>query len=694
MLDKATFSQLTLEARKELSHQHLHNTIGILLNLLEMLDGLSCQPAMKEQLNAIKSDYGRLLHYMKEGPEDPLRTALQQRLTEKIFTILQDLIREYELYTQENIYTTVAKECWKKHPREAFLSMLQHNFFNDFEAQDNLFNYIWTSPQLTHQEEMLLKLLLIGQDTLVRQYVLSALSLSIVHYFDPAKMRLLCDDSHITNQTEQAKAIIGIFLAVSIQHSSITLFPTIQKELSSCIDLHKINMLTILQHFTCLYFESERIHEKMEKIIPALIKISQSQQTDRLNPLEINLDESQPFINSQTKAKLAEGIMEIARLSKEGMDTNFYTFIPLKKFPFFQSVGHWLAPFTEDRPDSPAIGLSKLPLCDNDKYSLSIFFHHQKNKEQMNEMQTIIDKIQSHTDSKSNQQHIQEAIQCFYRLFKCSPWISIWPDIFTLEKLLIYNPILSPILENNNRFLKKTGLLLLRNHHYQEAELHLHRYAKRNGKDLDLLMQLGECAQAQGHLRKAISYYQQANTLQPKTFDIKYKIQHCLSLFEKHEERLRYLQEMEEMDSDNAQVTMQTGLCLMQLKQWEQALQRFYKLEYREQEVAMSLRAIAWCLLRSGRLEEAEKYYLRLNEYFPTDTHWEDYLNAGHVAWAMGETKKALKRYIDYIHHYAVANPEESDLLNPFTEDHEVLHELGFNDHHIALMYDMISQNI
>lgn len=697
ILDRATFSQLTLDVKTALSHQYLFDAISILLNLLEMLGRLSCQSTMIEQLITIKSNYDKLLHYMKEGTEDPLRTVLHRQLIEQTFTILQDLIREYDLYTQDNIYTAVAHEFWKERSRNDFLAMLQCDFSNDFEAQDNLFNFIWTAPQLTHQEEHLLKHLLLNQDTPVRQYVLNALSLANVHYFDPAKLRLLCDKSYITSRAEQAAYIIGIFLTTSLHHSIIQIFPDLSDELRH-IDLYSSNMLTTLQHFVCLYLETERVHERMEKqIVPTLIKVSQERQKNGLNASEINLTESTSslYINQKAKAQLSEGIREMVRLSKEGMDTHFYTFIALKKFPFFQSVNHWLAPFTENRFGTSVGCFSAFPLCDSDKYSMFMFFHYLKNDERIAEIQKLMDNIQDKVAKKqSNRQHIQNTIQCFYRLFKCSPWISMWPNIFTIEQLLIHNPILGPILKTNNRFLIKTGQLLFHNKHYKEAELHLKYYAEKNGGDFKLLMQLGICAQEQGHLRKAISYYQQAEALNPKEFSIRFRIQHCLSLLGKHEERLKYLLEMEKMEPDDTGITMNVGLCLIQLQKWEEALKRFYKLEFKEQKVATSLRAIAWCLLRSKRFEEAEKYYKRLVDYFPADIQWKDRLNAGHVAWAMGNTKQALELYIDYTRRYAASQPEKSDLLLPFTKDREILHDLGFDDKNISLMHDMIYQNL
>lgn len=697
-IDHFVFSQLITDVHNALSVRHLYTAIDTLKDLLDMADSLPCQPEMNEQLADLQATYDRMLHYMREGTDDPLRPALQQRLTEQLFALMQDLRRAYDISLANTAYATTARQLWAGEGRQHFGHMLHLDYADDFEAQDRLFSCIWTSPQLTHQEESQLKLLLIGQHPLVRQYVQSALILSLLHYFDPAKMRLLTDGACVSSPAEQAKSAVGIFFATHLHHASVSLFPTLHKQLRH-IREEDVEIWTWLQHFLCLYLETERFHELMEQhILPALIDFSKKKGKETKNDQMIELSEMLTDLDYDSTHMLVEDVMEMSNLAKEGMDTNFYAFAQLKKVPFFNHTGHWLAPFTAKRFEQPLpFNLEKLPMCDSDRYCLAIMFLHIDNQKQSQEMQSTLQHAQQHarqSAADTHRQHIQHTLQCFFRLFKSSDDYAPWLSLFKIESLLIHNPILGNELKDCDHFLKQTGTLLLSHSHYPEAEMHLSRYARRNAKNADLLMQLGECAQEQEQLRKALSYYQQANQLRPKHMDTLRQMEQCLLELDRHEERLKYLLEMEEIDPESASIALQTAFCLMELKRFDEALQRFYKLECTEQQVDLVLHHIPLCLMQLGRMQEAQKYYGRLREYFPDDIQWEDEMNEGHLAWATGNIEQALDHYTQYAYLFSTLNPEEPDVLLPFINDSELLHEMGFDNSQIALMHDMISRHI
>ena len=696
--DKDTFEQLASSVEDELSQAHLHAALNILSNMIGHVAFHSRESALSDQLQQTTEDYNRLLHYMAQGVEDPFREALQRRLIKKTFAILQDLRRSYDLQTQSNIYVATAREYWDKWERERFTPLLQRNFEGNFEAQDHLFNIIWTSPQLTPTEENELELLFLRTGLLVRCYIVSALTLANVHYFDAAKMRLLEKRAHEDNPLEKSRALLGIVLATHCHAKAFSIYSSLHLQLKELVR-QSTSEIGMLQRFVCLYVESERMHEKMEtEILPALIKVSQQRHKMGFDDMEINLnDEDQvPNISRKTKKKIAEGIMEMARLSQEGMDINLPAFSALKKFSFFNAVGHWLAPFTDARPEIPEIGHFKyMPFCDSDKYSVALL-HSMMPAEQREGLNKM---VKSHLEGMEPnevklQKEIQNVIQCLYRLFKRSPWVSTWPDIFSMDFLLINNGILGPILLADDGFLYETGLMLLRNNHFKEAEHHLNLYAEHRGTDFDLLMQMGVCAQEQGNYRKAATRFQQAHLLKPQMPNALYRLQYCHSKLGQYRAQLDALLELEHLLPEDSKITTEIGLCFIQLEKWDEAQNRFYKLEVQEKNLVPSMRAIAWCHLRMHQYAEAEKYYQRIIDLYPTNVTWEDRLNAGHVAWAMGDIRKALSRYIDYVHHYATKQPEETNLLRPFEEDQSLLMEMGFSKERIGLMHDMISQGI
>ena len=697
-IDRKTFLQLSSSVEEELASNHLHQAVGILQNLVGMMGASPWFVLVRERLQQTSDDYSRLLHYMVEGMEDPARESLQRRLLQKVFSMSQDLRRGYDLSNLNNIFTQTAQEYWNNWERDRLIPLLHRSYEGNYEAQDHLFNVIWTAPQLTSEEEEELKSMASDASTTIQCYILSALTLANIHYFDAAKIRVVEALSHTDTPSVKARAALALAIATYLHPRPFSIYPDLLDKNRK--DKESSNKeLTQLQHYLCLYLETERIHEKMEKeIIPTLIKVTQQRRKMGFDDMDIDFtdEDSTPNISRKDKKKLAEGIIEMARLSHEGMDINLPTFTVLKKFSFFQSVGHWLAPFTDERPEIPNIDYVKiLPLCDNDKYSATLL-HRLLPAEQREGLSRM---LEAHEEMFRNeevtlQKEFQNVTQCLYRLFKRSPWTSLWPDIFTIDMLFIDNHVYGPILQEDDAFLHETGMMLFRNKHYKEAERHLSLFAQHKGTDFNLLMQLGICAQEQGNFQKAVNAYRQANLLQPENPHALYRMQYCMARQEQYRAQLDILLELEKQKPDDAKITTETGLCLIQLEAWEEALKRFYKLEVMGKNVVPSMRAIAWCHLNMHQYDEAQKYYRRIAEEYPSSITWEDRLNTGHTTWALGDTKTALQHYTAYVRQYAATASEETNLLRPFECDHKLLTGMGFSKGSIGLMDDLMSRGI
>ena len=94
-------------------------------------------------------------------------------------------------------------------------------------------------------------------------------------------------------------------------------------------------------------------------------------------------------------------------------------------------------------------------------------------------------------------------------------------------------------------------------------------------------------------------------------------------------------------------------------------------------------RAIAWCSFVIGKHEQAMKYYHKLLE---KETQLLDYLNAGHVAWSLGQLEKAVKMYATSL---AMSDNQES-FLELFNKDKEDLIKQGIKEDDIPLMLDLL----
>ncbi|MBQ8051075.1 MAG: hypothetical protein IJ197_05810 [Bacteroidaceae bacterium] len=698
MFDKETFRQLTYEVESDLVEGRLHDALKVLTESLTP----ELSPALQREAATIRDDYDRLLHYMAEGTEDDSRPTLYARFLTKAHRILQKLKYDYRQANERDKYAMTAHlygERWQEHLERA-ISTLETGM--DYERLDLLFELLWVAPQLDSNVENRLQLFLIATDPNTRKYLLSALTLALLLYFDPAKMRLLMAYATSDHEAERARALVGICFATQVHSRLASLYPTLWEELAHLTEqAHFAEMMGQLQLQLCLYQDSERLRQKMEKeILPILIKASRDRAKlgfDSEQEIDLSSPETALNLSKENQKRIEASMKEMAEMFMEGVDLNLNTFTSLKGFPFFQHIGHWLAPFDANRPEvTDGHLLSKFHLCDSDLYSLALLTQRIPAEQR----QGISKMLSEHAEEVELQAKevgvspMQNVVQCLYRLLKRSSWLSLWPDVFSKDNQLILHPLFGKALGASPNFLLATGNLLFRHAHYEEALAHLMRYAEKNGLDSNLARQMGFCEQQLGHDQKAISHLRQADMLEPDNSQTLYHLQLCYARMERYEEQLDCLLQLEKLHPEDPRILTETGLCLMQLKRWEEAQKRFFQMELRGQRLLPSLRAIAWCALRMQDYDLASRYYDRILGEELARTKWEDFLNAGHVAWLKGDTPLALTRYHEYARRYASANPEARDILEPYHQDEEVLVECGKSLSDIHLMHDLIAREL
>ena len=697
MFDDETFRQLTDNVEADLIHGHLHDALRL---LGESLDA-ELAPELKHEVSNIQADYNRLLHYMAEGSEDISRPALFARFITKTFRVLQQLRHDYRVAHGKDAYAVMAHACqydWQEQFNQA-INTLGDGM--DYEAIDHLFELVWVAGPLDANDERQLRLFLMATDKKNRCHLLGALTLSLLHYFDVAKMRLLAEYATSPSADERARSIVGLSFACHLYASILPLYPTLEEQLKTLTQQDGFEEeLTLLQHQFCLYQESERLQQKMEQeILPILIKASRERAKLGFdNDLEIDLTspDSGLNLNKEARKRINESAKAMFQMFQEGVDVNLHTFTALKGFPFFGRIAHWLAPFDPHRPEvNDATLLRKFRLCDADLYSLC-FLTQKIPEEQRKDLSQMLSNHSEEIEEQAREMGvspIQNVVQCLYRLLRRSPWQSMWPDVFTANALLLHHPLFGPVLKASPVFLHTTGNTLLRHAHYEEAEEHLLLYSEKNGANSDLFCQLGYCEQQLGRYSKAIYYFRQADMLEPDKSQTLYHLQFCYARQARYEEQLECLLQLERLHPDEPRVLTETGLCLMQLNRWEEAQRRFFQMELRGQRLLPSLRAIAWCALRMKDYELAQRYYDRILGEELARTKWEDFLNAGHIAWIRGNVSTALMLYHEYARRYA-ADPEVKDILEPYNQDASILLEHGKSPSDIHLMYDLIARDL
>ncbi len=688
MINERAFTQYATEAKACIVNGRLRDALHMLTSLTTALGNNQ----LSEARETISADYARLLHFMQENGKDESRTYQHYRLIQRTIGLLQDARRLHRLLRPADVYG----RTWHRYPttwdngvREALLAVVKSS-----TKHDDLFNLIWTSPQLSNESKELIAGILENNRTGNTPYYISALSLAMLEYFDPMKLDLLLKFCQSDDVQLRSRALVAVCVSSQLYSAFIPYYPELVEAFKT---LNLNDEICLVQHDFCMYQETERIHRKIQQdILPRLLKSQQQRKKLGFDIEEINLQEATNKVDKKTRRQINDSFREMMGMFMEGVDFNIETFGAMKKFPFFQEPCHWFMQF-KDQYENTATrnSIRNLKLCDSDKFSFCMLLDSMPQSQSDELKQHIIDGMGNFSQARGKESPTEEAyhnvVQCLCRCLKRSPWSAEWPAVFSPQTIFINNPILKSKLTSDADYLYKVGYSLLRYKHYADARQHLLPLLKMDGDSAELLFNLATCEENEGNLQNAANYYRQAAQLEPKTKKYIDKLQSCLAVLEQYEAQLDCLKEMERLYPDDADVLVDMGLCLMQLERWKEAKNKFLQLELSEKKLLPSMRAVAWCALQMKDIELANRYYHRLLEEKPRKVHWEDYLNCGHTEWLMGNTVAALNLYHRYVSLYMEKESNVKNALAPFDNDAKVLRKLGVSQSDIYLLHDIIA---
>lgn len=140
---------------------------------------------------------------------------------------------------------------------------------------------------------------------------------------------------------------------------------------------------------------------------------------------------------------------------------------------------------------------------------------------------------------------------------------------------------------------------------------------------------------------------------------------------------------MEEVLPEDTKVIFYIGSCLAEMWNFEEALNYFFKLDFLESNCVKAWRAIGWCSFMIAKREQAMKYYDKVIDQSPMPV---DYLNAGHVAWSLGDVEKTLSLYTKAAELYG----SKELFLEVFRKDEEIITSKGVTPDDIPLVLDLI----
>lgn len=665
MIDSNTLRQLFKDLEEALLEKDLNSFIHGMQYILTFLPDAELQYSADHLSYA----YNGLLSCIRNGYEDPQRITSFHDMLNKCWGFYWSLLYQYTIHYSKPL-TSLAYQSkdiaqWKE---------LQKPTGTVDEAKNHdtiiscLFNGIWLMKSLAPTHQQHLEELL--QDPRVRlhdkQMLISALALSCRLLPESAKLSFLTRFCESNVPELQVRAMVNMELLsrfLSSKHLFDAELEHYYRIMGKAENQDKWYLIVKLIWET---EETLRLNDKIQKILLPEIK---KESTD---PIKIVLPgEEEPSKAAQL----------IHRLFNEGKDVYYGTFRYLKQSSFFQEPANWFYPFSSAhhiiKKDSPEgkknileLFINSLPFCNNDKWSM--YFMLQKYNSRLNMIKGMMDRPTVDQPEmnwgRKCQDHVHELYRFFAHYLKETPSLSLLADI---HAPMMYSSFTHFDESHQTRLLE----LSLRHRCWSEVTGFLEKQDTLNSQQLKLL---GLSSFQSKDYVKAEKRFKQFLKMENNS-QIKIHLITCLRHNKKWQEANGILNELIEEDAHNE--LKYRGLIasnLIEMHEFKNALEHLYKIHYFQPNDQQTLRGMVWCNLNDKQPHKALTYWEKISKKSK-----EDWLNGGHVYWALGDEKKAFQTYL----HYFNTNPknEKNDALL-LKRDESVLKIYGINNDNIILM--------
>lgn len=690
---------------------------------------------LRNRLEQVQTSYQYMLQYMRQGVNDPERQKLYRQLLTDTWEIA-DQTRLSLLDGTSNHYYHALRNNREHLPKEYNIASMQkvlESFPDDMavcqlmpnaqgldavlkrheETIQVLFLSTWCNSDWTAEDEQQAKGALESELLPVNDLCLftSAVMLSLIECFDARKFSWLLDATTHPDTRVNQRALIGIAFVLHFHPTRLSLYPELTARLSLLDEDGSFGKQMNRVYIEMLRSqETEKIDKKMrEEIIPEMMKNVNIMRNMKYG-FEDNADENDrnpDWEKAFESSGLGDKIREMNELQLEGADVYMSTFAQLKSYPFFREPHNWFYPFDMHHSSiikefglNPTGDNAVLALllqsgffCNSDKYSLCFTMAHipQAQRNMMLSQMTSQDLNELMDESKSStlRQYAQrpdvisnQYIHDLYRFYKLSQRRYEFHDIFKDEIALHRIPALKEILCKPELLIVVADYHFRKEHPAEALELYQELIAL-NYADADTFQKAGYCLQKEKRYKEAVSAYLKADVLKP---DHVWTIRHLATCYRQMKDfgsALEYYKKAEAIQPENHSILFYAGSCLAEQEKYEEALQYFFKLDFIEGNCIKAWRAIGWCSFVSGKYEQAMKYYEKILASKPLAT---DYLNAGHVAWRLGNIEKAA----EYYGKAALESGSREVFWEMFSKDKDTLVKQGIDEKDIPLMMDLV----
>ncbi len=709
----------------------------------EAIEQLSKQSIERFQpgIEDARYTYSNILNYTGKGINDPMGHEIYSKLMVSLYE-LSDRMKLHFISSSGSRLASIKADIERQALREnedltenlmglTFDNELQDilrsaSLFNDESESDTATNHrnaisrafynLWLTDKYTENDEEVISNIFNSSSIpwFEKSMMVSALTLGTLRTFDTRRINMLIDlYDHPDAQISQ-RALFGLLISILLYDKRFRYYPKLNDKLFilKVQQSFRDDSLSMITQFIRAK-DTEKITRKFrDELLPQVIKFNEDlnekldleQLLQSGESLDKNPDWEKYFDN---QPGLVRKLEELTNMQMEGVDVFLGAFATLKSFPFFSELSNWLLPFypenyavqealsgeTETFKDAFLNGLDlSMYMCNSDKFSFVFNLRHMPSQ-QKNLMVQMFEsegeqlaelKNEELSDPDLNKKRIViQYIQDMYRFFKLHPLRSEIGDIFSKRLDVQDSGKLEELIDDPD-FYRSIANFHFDNDNFEEALKVLNYLIENGGNYAELYEKAGYCKQQLGLYPEAITYYQKADLFDTNHNWLLRKIAQCHMLLGDWEDALDSYLELLQLEPENHKLNASIGTCYLNMSKPTEALEYFYRLEFANPGSSTAMRPVAWCLFLLNRNTEADVYYKQL---LGAEPNTYDFMNAGHVAFALGQKEEAIKHYYN-----SIANRKDDikSFVKSFNKDRKHLLANGIDQSEIALMLDYL----
>ncbi|MEZ5069987.1 MAG: tetratricopeptide repeat protein [Bacteroidales bacterium] len=712
-------------------------------NALDVLGDLVGQSGYSDyfiQQEHLEHTYDQMLKYMLEGVQDPERDKVYNRLLMSILQ-LADRVKDNLMERHSGWHTYILKREVDTQQALTGVSVIETMDDLSFKREldeilddqrispsateerrrnlsSQIFRHLWLSNSYNEAENSLCQAIQTCRDFtwVEKSLYISAILLSGLRYWDEQKLHRLMDFAGEEDPQVSARALVALAILLYRFDKRIEFHPGLMNRLQLMKETLKLE-----QHLEKIALQLLRTRDTLElgkrlqeDLMPEMSKLRPKLE-DKLKMDDIredieegrNPDWQSVFSESDD---LYRKVDEFMKLQMEGSDVYMTTFAHLKQFPFFHELTNWLVPFHNDNPDlnemyesktesfDPELfveGLKKTPfLCNSDKYSFmfNLRFLPEEQKKmlstaflmEMEGMQEMLGDESLLDPEFITRTVFIQYIQDLYRFFKISPFKNEFEDVFG-GKLDMYRARFFTGIMEGNEVTRNISEFLFEKEHYEDAREVFRLLLTEDPGNQELMEKAAYCSQKEGNFQNAIARYTDISlTGELSPWGLK-NLGLCYRKVNSYDRALAVYEKALSLQPDDQKIVSLIGYCHLKLGNYREALERYFKIEYQNPGNTHILRPIAWCYFALGEKEKAASYFEKVLTGKPG---YYDFMNYGHVKWALGDKKGAVELYEKSLRNSKFSL---SEFLKLMEEDQGVLVDNGISIKEIPLMLDYLN---